>query len=139
MSIWASYGPIGWEPQSEQSTDGVHWHTVPGRMERGTVVAYRQGWSNHYPGQDPGATVGVAHIPAWCVPGHKDADGSDECDVVGPWLRLDIDSPDAKAYGAGGVEHSAPVHGSAVLDEAAARSLRDDIDAWLRRGKVQPR
>lgn len=139
MSIWASYGSIGWEPESQQSSDGVHWHTVPGHMDRGTVIAYRQGWSNHYPDGDPGATVGVASIPAWCVPGHKDADESDECDDVGPWLRLDIDSPDAKAYGAGGREQLAPVHGSAVLDEAAVRALRDGLTAWLDRGKVYPK
>lgn len=109
MSVWSSLPHIGWDE-------------VEG-FRGGAVYGYGDGRYPH-PARLLGC-VDLAHIPAWCVPGHGDADESDECDMVGPWLRLSITTRDENA--------------DAELDENAARALRDDLSAWLARGKVQPR
>lgn len=141
MSIWASWERIGWEPECEVlDDDGVH--VEPGRFERGVVRAYRDGFSNAYPdGTDAGATVDVASIPAWCVPGCEDADGDDRCDDMGPWLRLWVDSPGARSWSGADPRFRPicrPLWAAVVLDEAAVGALRDDLSAWLARGKVHP-
>lgn len=142
MSIWCGYPPIGWEPESDQSTDGRRWRKVPGHFERGEVRAYAEGWSNHYPTADveAPAAVDIAHIPTWCVPGHGDDEGVTDV-PFGPWLRLNVYSPDALTWWVkdeAGNPTPAPVNGAVVLDEDAVRALRDDLTGWLNQPKVRP-
>lgn len=121
MSIWASWESIG------------TWLTD--KRQRGDVRSYALGWSNHYPNRrvERPASVGIAHIPSWCVPGHDD-EGDD---AVGPWLRLGLTSwlhdwhnPRARPTERASLD--------VVLDEEAVRSLRDDLTDWLDRPKVHP-
>ena len=138
MSIWCSWESIGWEPTADVIYGNGRRATEPAHMERGAVRAYRAGFSNHYPDDsDPGAMVGVASIPAWCVPGHDD----ERDDSFGPWLRLSIDSPQAQDWydpDPSKRPTPAPVFADVVLDEAAVAALRDDLTAWLDREKVRP-
>jgi hypothetical protein len=142
MSIWCSWPHIGTEsgdwyevlPGGERGPKVVHL------AERGVVVAYASGFSNHHPDYgDPPATVTVAHIAPWCVPGHDEREVDEpEC---GPWLRLDIDSPNAVTWWTkdGEKPTAEPIHGSVVLDEAAARSLAADLLEWADRPHLTPR
>jgi hypothetical protein len=132
MSIWVSHNDVGhdaWADDTEPQPRG------------GEVRAYAAGWSNHYPTTDveAPASVGLAHIAPWCVPGWRD-DGVDypEC---GPWVRLSVDSDAALTWWTkdGVKPTAAPIHASVVLDEGAARQLADDLLAWLARPKVHPR
>lgn len=104
------------------------------------VRAYAAGFSNHYPSDDdPPATIVLAHIDSWCVPG-VDEDAVD-WPQVGAWLRLDIDSPDALTWwtkDADGQPTPEPVHASVVLDVDAARALRDDLTRWLECEHLHP-
>ena len=138
MSIWCSWESIGWEPEADVIYGNGRRATERAHMERGAVRAYRAGFSNHYPDDsDPGAWVDVASIPAWCVPGHDD----ERDDSLGPWLRLSVGSPDALTWWQKTPDDqpmSAPVFADVVLDEAAVRSLRDDLTAWLNREKARP-
>lgn len=143
MSIWCSWPEIGTEVRSRLDEDehgqpvliAVPPHPSP---ERGLVVSYATGWSNHYPdpvnGPERPSSVSLAHMPVWCVPGHN---GEDDHDEVGPWLRLDILAVDHD-YHAGG-KPTGTVHGeSVILDEEAARSLVADLVDWLARPKAHP-
>ena len=144
MSILGSREDIGWEEGgSELGADG-EWREVPGQWgENGRVLSYCDGWSNHYPNEDSGvelpATICLAEIPSWCVPGHRD---SEDHGVLGPWVRLDVDSPRAVTVWSPGSIHQPqpnPQHVSVILDEQAAKALRDQIDEWLDARKVFPR
>ena len=133
MSIWSSADYIG------------TIHREP--AQRGHVLTYAKGFSNHYPdhtgAHERPASLAVADIPEWCVPGHEhtyaDFDSTD--DSTGPWLRLDVNAHESlnhwvkDDHGNPTVEH---INASVVLDEAAARALRDDLDAWLERPKIHP-
>lgn len=118
MSIWCSRG--------YDEIDG----------QRGTVVAYADGWSSHYPAaDDPPATVDLAVVPAWCVPGQpEDRDG------IGPWLRIGIASPFALSWWdrIDGKPRPAPVYADVVMDEAAVLALYHDLGDWLMQSKVRP-
>lgn len=123
VSIWCSWEPVGHED---------------GDKRGGDVRSYAQGWSNHYPTTDGQVEkpchVGIAHIPTWCVPGHRDADSAED-DPLGPWVRLDVVTYDH--------ERGKPVGGpwahSVVMDEGAARQLAADLLAWADMEKVQPK
>ena len=122
MSIWCPYNDIG----------NTEW---PDEPSRGTVRSYAVGWSNHYPDdkvEQPSA-IGVASIPAYCVPDH-----SDETDgALGPWLQLSIDGWDHDhALRNKAAARRASL--SVVLDEEAVTSLVADLTAWLARPKVHP-
>lgn len=125
MSIWASWLTIGHD--DHESAGGV-------------VLTYASGFSNHYPdttaSHELPASVDLAHIPPWCVPGH----GDHECDAhVGDWLRLSVHAPRAfDFWGPNGQRRNAgPVNADVVLDEAAARVLRDQLDEWLALPKLR--
>lgn len=129
MSIWGSHGDIGWD-YDENKFDG------------GEVRAYANGWSNHYPSADveAPASIGLADIPAYCVPGHDQSGENFTCSGCGEyhdaypergeWVRLDIDSLGALSW-------PEPIHASVVLDEQAARSLADALIAWAIRPVVR--
>ena len=143
MSIWCSWDHIGTEDGRwfTVDEDGTRTEVVQ-TAERGDVRAYADGWSNHYPTDgfdDPTALVAIAHIPAWCVPGRRETHMS-EYDEVAPWVRLDVHADGALTWWTDGGEkpEPAPAHASVVLDEEAARSLRDDLTQWLDTPKVQP-
>lgn len=71
MSIFSSWPVIGATEDGEP--DGtVLWYLNSARFP---FVA------------DPGKTVEIASIPAWCVPGHADAEDSTD---VGEYLRLTV-------------------------------------------------
>lgn len=128
MSIWCSWEAVGWDDEADEPTPN------------GSVRSYASGWSNHYPTNDDTvempSTISLAHIAPWCVPGHPDATetAAGEC---GDWLRLTVDT----------WEHNwkAPtsiigdLNASVVLDETAARTLRDQLTDWLARPKLTPK
>lgn len=105
-------------------------------MRGGDVRSYASGWSNHYPTTDgeveQPAHVGLAHIPTWCVPGHRgDEEGADDY-PLGQWVRLDVvthDHEDGKPVGG-------PWAHSVVMDEGAARQLAADLLKWADSPKV---
>lgn len=77
-------------------------------------------------------SISGAAMPSWCVPGHDDHERYVGCcdgyATPGPWYRLGIyDEP----------PFDGPESIEALLDEDAARALRDDLDAWLDRPKVR--
>lgn len=151
MSIWCSWDHIGTETyEGVEVSPGLVAIDVGGDLpdgipvvhhkERGDVRAYCDGWSNHYPTHgfdDPVATVSLAHIPVWCVPGRDE-----ESEEVAPWVRLTVDSAGALTWWTDDPADRpapAPVHASVVLDEDAARALRDDLDEWLAQPKAHPK
>jgi len=110
VSIWCSSPAIG-QAANDAPRPGV-------------VLTYADGFSNHYPDMTGShewpASVEIAEIAPWCVPGHEECD---ECDEhAGPWLRLSM-----WALG---------LNAAVVLDEAAARELAGDLLAWADRKKV---
>lgn len=129
MSIWCSHDTIGFDDSEPPS---------------GQVRSYATGWSNHYPTTtgdvEQEASVEIAHIAPWCVPGHRDI--GDEWDgtgfVYGDWLRLDIYSQQHDFH-SGGKPTGAPLSASVVMDETAVRELRDQLTSWLDAKKVRPR
>lgn len=101
MSIYASWEPIGLT--EDEDFDG-------------TVLEYLS--SNRHPApSDIGASVWVASIPAWCVPGCDD----EESGAVGEYLRLDV---------------SGSGFSTVVLTVAGAVKLRDQLTEWLAMEKV---
>lgn len=137
MSIWATLHHIG--------TD--HLDRTP-RPERGHILTYAEGWSNHYPDltgeAELPAMIALAEMPAWCVPGHERT-AEDPTDAAfghkGPWVRLDLHAERALNFWGDGVTRPSAerVHTSIVLDEEAVRALRDDLSAWLDEPKVHPK
>lgn len=95
MSIFSSYPAVG--------------HTDDGKPD-GTVLMYAGSHRFPTPTDDDDWLVDLAVIPAWCVPGHADAEESSD---VGEYVRLSIGNEDA------------------ILTEASARKLRDQLDHWL--------
>lgn len=127
MSIWASLQGVGefYNEDDPQRPPGV-------------VASFATGWSNHYPDPDNGpekvASVGLALVPSWCVPGHRDTELYDH---VGPWLRLGVCSHEHDFHEGGkptGNEEQADV----VMDEDAVRSLVEQLTSWLDLPKVRP-
>lgn len=122
MSIWSSWRDIGW--------DGLRKKP---KMRHGEVRSYAAGWSNHYPTTDGAveqpASVGIASVPVWCVPGHAE----EMTDELGPWLRLDVDGWEGHGPG------TKRQHCAVVLDEKAARALARDLRRWLKAPKAHPR
>lgn len=146
MSIWCSYVPIGWDDEGEAvggkviDDGGVrdprpHW-------VGGEVRSYAEGWSNHYPNADDGvelpASLDLAHIAPFCVPGNEGVDEEDGS--VGGWLRLSIASPSAVTlWKTPDKPQPDPRYASVILDEAAARALAKDLRRWLKRPKRHPK
>lgn len=117
MSIYASWSDIG------EHEDGNVGFTPDG-----TVFTYVA--SHYYPRPDvdmPG-TIGIAHIPGfiWRTGLPHSRREQDEDDPVAPYLRLDISEWDA-------AEARPMVSGTAVLTQAAAKRLRDNLTEWLER------
>jgi len=126
VSIWCSTHTVGFDRFAE-------WAKRP---TGGAVRAYAEGWSNHYPTADVEgpAAIDLATIPTWCVPGHRAAnpDAERRC---GPWLRLTV-AADGTDHRKGEPYYSTT---TVVLNENAARALRDHLDEWLARPKARPR
>lgn len=123
MSIWCSFDVCG----ADEDGDGD-----------GTVISYIRGWSNHYPEHnlphhgienEVPASVGIAWIPPWCVPGHEDSD-LDESDALAPWLRLDLSMHDVSIWPNTKLIEEMALH-SVILNEGAVRKLRDHLTDWL--------
>ena len=123
VSIWSSLPHIGWDVSARRRRGGHvrsymvshHYPTTTGRAERP-------------------ASIELAEIPPWCVPGHREDPDYD--DQRGEWLRLEVNT----------VEHDrnrvpdvlGPEWASVVLDEAAARQLAADLLEWADRPKLHP-
>ena len=118
------------------------------RDEDPAVVLIRDNGENHWPslGRNRRGSIDGAWIPGWCVPGHdSDADlpGHDSdanlfgYEKPGGWYRLSGCSvrtapefPNTPAQLWRDQEY--------LLDEVAARLLRDDLTAWLALPKTRP-
>lgn len=134
MSIWCSWPDVGHDPHPDEPIRG------------GEVRTYAQGFSNHYPDtngtHELPASVGIASIPPWCVPGREDL-GEDESDAIAPWLRLGLYAEDSLTWwpsepGGTKPRSDGPICAEVVIDEAAVRQLCDDLTAWLDRPKAHP-
>lgn len=150
MSIWCSWDHIGTDPtvMFRVKRDGSRGRRIKPRPERGNVLSYAVGFSNHYPdltgSHERPAVVALADIAPWCVPGHD----AGECPCgehhdhpdTGPWLRLEVAAPETLSFWRrdGRKPEVLSEEATVVLDEAAARALRDDLTAWLDRPKVRP-
>lgn len=142
MSIWCSWEHIGTDPN--QWHDATSGEPIERRAERGVVLSYANGWSNHYPDltgrAERPAAVAIAHVAPWCVPG-RDCDEVDEPDC-GPWLRLEVAAPETLNFWRKDDDGSPEVEcegATVVMDEAAVKALRDDLTKWLNQEKVHPR
>lgn len=116
MSIWASHVEIGADSFGDEPD--------------GTVLTFAEGWSNHYPGGDVErpASIGLATVPPWCVPGHRD-DYEDD-DQPGPWLRLHLLTRPSGPRSTG-AEGKRIVDGATVLlSPDAARALAAELVKW---------
>lgn len=127
MSIWVSHPVIGWDDYPDPDEPNPRG---------GEVRSYATGWSNHYPTRnghvEQPASIHLASIPAWCVPGHQDSTSDEE---QGEWLRIDIESW-AHDWHSGGKVVTGPDSAAVVLDEAAARQLVADLTSWLAAPKL---
>lgn len=127
MSIWCSWPTIGWDDEGADVNgmviEGDEVRSPRPHWEGGEVRSYTA--SHLYPddSQQP-ASVDLAHIPPWCVPGWRDTE-LDETDALAPWLRLSVDAPSESA--------------TVVMDEAAVRELHRQLGEWLEAAKVEPR
>lgn len=158
MSIWCSWPHIGTDPTVMYGVgDGLFEVEIGGgargrtpvaqRPERGNVLSYAEGFSNHYPdltgSHERPAVIALAHLAPWCVPGHRECDDCfhSEEHEAGPWLRLEVAAPETLSFWTkaedGGPEVT-PEGATVLLDEEAARSLRDDLTTWLDRRKARP-
>lgn len=147
VSIWCSWEDIGWNPGGRYHYDDGRVVNEPGRFDRGRALSYAQGFSNHHPDEtgehEAPATIGVAHIAPWCVPGHfEDCDcGGHDYPECGEWLRLSVDAPGALSWWTKPGEDKPrrePVHADVLLDEQAARALAADLLKWADMPKVRP-
>lgn len=155
MSIWCSWPHIGTDPTvMYDAGDGIFEvdlgdgeqargrEPVEQRPERGNVLSYAEGWSNHYPDltgeAERPAVIALASMPEWCVPG---CDESGDYEITGPWLRLDVAAPETLSFWTKDGERPTVENRGAlvVLDEEAVRSLRDDLTDWLDRPKAYPK
>ena len=155
MSIWCSGQHIGTDPTVMYEAapgmyevdlgDGEQAHgrqPMPQKPERGNVISYADGFSNHYPdltgSHERPAIIALAHIAPWCVPGHREDDEFRY--EVGPWLRLEVVAPETLSFWTEDSDEPTVERrdASIILDEQAVRSLRDDLTAWLKRDKVRP-
>jgi len=94
MSIYSSWPLIGADENEEAD---------------GTVLTYRS--SAKFPAPDDLHTdIEIASIPAWCVPGHADAEDSTD---LAEYLRLRVEDADV------------------VLSEAAVLKLYHQLGNWL--------
>lgn len=94
MSIYASWPLIGADEHEEPD---------------GTVLIYRS--STRFPDPDDLRTdIEIASIPAWCVPGHADAEDSAD---VAEYLRLRVEDAEA------------------ILTAAAVLTLYHQLGQWL--------
>lgn len=163
MSIWCSWPHIGTDPSDLYDLgDGLvqvdigvgkpRGRKLPKIAERGNVLSYAEGFSNHHPDltgtHERPAIIAVAHIAPWCVPGHDQYGDGYACrgcgvqhdDEVGPWLRLEVFAPEALDFWEKDDDGNPAVtaqEASVVLDRAAVEALRDDLDAWLARTHVE--
>lgn len=154
MSIWCSWPHIGTSPTvMYDAGDGIaevdlgDGDTARGREpivqrpEGGNVLSYAEGFSNHYPDlagtHERPAALALASIPEWCVPGN---DGG--IYALGPWLRLEVAAPESLNFWAETPDGKPAVEekgATVVLDEAAVRTLRDQLTEWLEKPKAQPK
>jgi hypothetical protein len=141
VSIWCSYEHIGTDPNDWVDMND---QPIPKIAERGTVLSWASGFSNHYPDltgdYERPAVIALASIPEWCVPGHKESDETYE--TIGPWLRLEVAAPESLNFWAKTDDGKPAViseGATVVLDEEAVRSLHADLTRWLERPKAQPR
>lgn len=152
MSIWCSWQHIGTDPTVMYEVgDGMFEVDLGGgeqakgrepveqKPERGNVLSYAEGFSNHYPdltgSHERPACIGLATIAPWCVPGHENV-----MDGAGPWLRLEVAAPETLNFWTGSDSPTVEAHDATViLDRAAAEALRDDLDRWLAMDHHEPR
>lgn len=115
------------------------WINWAKRPTGGTVRAYSKGWLNHYPTNDVEgpAAIELATIPSWCVPGHYEEHTAAAERRCGPWLRMTV-AAEGDDYWKKPAE---PYYSSTtvVLNERAAKALRDHLDEWLARPKARPK
>jgi hypothetical protein len=99
------------------------------------VVLIRDGGNNHWPSlnRNRRGTLSGAQIPSWCVPGHHNSMEGDE--EPGGWYRLAGCSWRCEP---GFTGERFWLDTEYLLDEDAARALRDDIQRWLDRPKTLP-
>lgn len=155
MSIWCSWPHIGTDPTVmydagggcyEVDLDGTQARgrtPVEQAAERGNVLSYAEGWSNHYPTLDGKAerpaALALASMPHWCVPGV--AEGDHDYESAGPWLRVEVAAPETLNFWRKDGDGNPAVEtqgATVVLDEEAVRSLVDDLTTWLDRPKARP-
>jgi hypothetical protein len=117
---------------------------IPKVAERGHVLSWANGWSNHYPDHtgeaERPAVLSTAWLPPYCVPGHREP--AVDYDAVGPWLRIEVACPEALNFWEKDADGNPVVEeegATVVLDEEAVRSLRDDLTHWLEMDKVHPK
>lgn len=128
MSIWATHAEIG-KPGTDPMSDDFD----------GTVRTFADGWSNHYPTDDveKPASVGLAFMPAHCVPGYlDDAYDGDEDGAPGPWLRMHLLTESIRRNDDGPV---IPDGATVILKPSAARTLGAALIAWADGGHTSPR
>ena len=109
MSIYCSRITVGRDPWESPSTQKGKVFTHPQNNLRLLDLPV---W--------PEGSIHLAHIPAWCVPGHETEE--ENYDEIAPWLRLSVDA------GGGYLD--------VVLNEDAARALAADLVEWANYPKV---
>ena len=102
------------------------------------VVLIRDDGTNHWPSLETnrrGSLSGAA-IPSWCVPGHEDNINDEPgYEAPGPWYRL---AGCSWRHEDGFKGYRLWSDQEYLLDEDAARALRDDLAAWLDLPKTRP-
>lgn len=146
MSIWCSGTEhIGTDPHDWLEPDGT---PIPKVAQRGIVLSYAEGFSNHFPDEtgthERPAVVALADIAPWCVPGHDEDCGPcgrrHDYPDTGPWLRLEVEAPETLNYWAKDAEGNPAVErdgATVILDREAAKALRDDLTEWLDRPHLE--
>lgn len=147
MSIWISWAHIGTDPHEWRELDGT---LIPTTAERGTVLSYAAGFSNHFPDltgtHERPAVLALADIAPWCVPGHDET--CEPCGTrhnypdTGPWLRIEVAAPEALNFWTKDADGNPTVESegaTVILDRAAASALRDDLNRWLDRPHLEAR